>query len=235
MLIGYFPAIPDLFTRGIDIQAVNVVINFDFPKMSETYLHRIGRSGRFGHLGIAINLITYDDRFNLQKIETELGTEIKPIPKVSRNISSTTLTYLHVFNPLYLFPQHRKSTKHSTWPRTNKRVATTTMTTPPTRTTARVRMESSNVHVLATKTGCFFSLAKNKIFHATFYNVSIINIAPRGSLSIKIVSILASRLASVSQILFMIVPVCQSRNCSFSGFFFFHVIYRFFSTFVDDF
>jgi len=71
----------DLFTRGIDIQAVNVVINFDFPKMSETYLHRIGRSGRYGHLGIAINLITYEDRFNLQKIESELGTEIKPIPR----------------------------------------------------------------------------------------------------------------------------------------------------------
>jgi len=72
----------DLFTRGIDIQAVNVVINFDFPKMAETYLHRIGRSGRFGHLGIAINLITYDDRFSLHRIEQELGTEIKPIPKV---------------------------------------------------------------------------------------------------------------------------------------------------------
>jgi ATP-dependent RNA helicase DDX6/DHH1 len=71
----------DLFTRGIDIQAVNVVINFDFPKMSETYLHRIGRSGRFGHLGIAINLITYEDRFALHKVEQELGTEIKPIPK----------------------------------------------------------------------------------------------------------------------------------------------------------
>ncbi|KAG7157712.1 ATP-dependent RNA helicase me31b-like, partial [Homarus americanus] len=71
-----------LFTRGIDIQAVNVVINFDFPKMAETYLHRIGRSGRFGHLGIAINLITYDDRFALHRIEQELGTEIKPIPKV---------------------------------------------------------------------------------------------------------------------------------------------------------
>jgi len=70
----------DLFTRGIDIQAVNVVINFDFPKNSETYLHRIGRSGRFGHLGIAINLITYDDRFNLYQVEQELGTEIKPIP-----------------------------------------------------------------------------------------------------------------------------------------------------------
>lgn len=72
----------DLFTRGIDIQAVNVVINFDFPKMAETYLHRIGRSGRFGHLGIAINLITYDDRYALHRIEQELGTEIRPIPKV---------------------------------------------------------------------------------------------------------------------------------------------------------
>lgn len=71
----------DLLTRGIDIQAVNVVINFDFPKNSETYLHRIGRSGRFGHLGLAINLITYEDRFNLYKIEQELGTEIQPIPQ----------------------------------------------------------------------------------------------------------------------------------------------------------
>lgn len=70
----------DLLTRGIDIQAVNVVINFDFPKNAETYLHRIGRSGRFGHLGLAINLINWNDRFNLYKIEQELGTEIKPIP-----------------------------------------------------------------------------------------------------------------------------------------------------------
>ncbi|EXJ89787.1 ATP-dependent RNA helicase DHH1 [Capronia epimyces CBS 606.96] len=70
----------DLLTRGIDIQAVNVVINFDFPKNAETYLHRIGRSGRFGHLGLAINLINWEDRFNLYKIEQELGTEIQPIP-----------------------------------------------------------------------------------------------------------------------------------------------------------
>jgi len=71
----------DLLTRGIDIQAVNVVINFDFPRNAETYLHRIGRSGRFGHLGIAINLITYEDRFNLRRIEKELKTKIEPIPK----------------------------------------------------------------------------------------------------------------------------------------------------------
>lgn len=82
----------DLFTRGIDVQAVNVVINFDFPKMAETYLHRIGRSGRFGHLGIAINLITYEDRLNLHRIEAELGTEIKPIPKVKNSY-----IYIYIF------------------------------------------------------------------------------------------------------------------------------------------
>ena len=70
----------DLLTRGIDIQAVNVVINFDFPKNAETYLHRIGRSGRYGHLGLAINLINWDDRYNLYNIEKDLGTEIQPIP-----------------------------------------------------------------------------------------------------------------------------------------------------------
>ncbi|KAI1427608.1 DEAD-domain-containing protein [Xylaria sp. FL1777] len=70
----------DLLTRGIDIQAVNVVINFDFPKNAETYLHRIGRSGRYGHLGLAINLINWEDRYNLYNIEKDLGTEIQPIP-----------------------------------------------------------------------------------------------------------------------------------------------------------
>ncbi|KAI0301638.1 eukaryotic translation initiation factor 4A-like protein [Multifurca ochricompacta] len=71
------------FRNGVcrNLVSVNVVINFDFPKNSETYLHRIGRSGRFGHLGLAINLVTYEDRFNLYKIEQELGTEIQPIPQ----------------------------------------------------------------------------------------------------------------------------------------------------------
>jgi len=70
----------DLITRGIDIQSVNVVINFDFPKTDETYLHRIGRGGRFGHLALAINFITDEDRMNLYALEKALGTEIKPFP-----------------------------------------------------------------------------------------------------------------------------------------------------------
>jgi len=71
----------DLFTRGIDIPSINVVINFDFPSTAETYLHRVGRSGRFGHLGLAINFITEKDKEDLIRIERELDTEIAPIPQ----------------------------------------------------------------------------------------------------------------------------------------------------------
>uniref|UniRef100_A0A3Q7ED71 Helicase C-terminal domain-containing protein n=1 Tax=Solanum lycopersicum TaxID=4081 RepID=A0A3Q7ED71_SOLLC len=59
----------DLFTRGIDIQAVNVVINSDFPKNSEKYLHRVGRSGRFVKLGLAVSLVTFEDHFTLYIIK----------------------------------------------------------------------------------------------------------------------------------------------------------------------
>ena len=71
----------DLMTRGIDIPNVNVVINFDFPKSAETYLHRIGRSGRFGHLGIAISFITDDDLQKYYSFRKELDTEIDDMPQ----------------------------------------------------------------------------------------------------------------------------------------------------------
>lgn len=64
---------------------VNVVINFDFPQTAETYLHRVGRSGRFGHLGLAINFITDKDKDSMIRIEKELDTEIQPIPPVIDN------------------------------------------------------------------------------------------------------------------------------------------------------
>lgn len=77
----------DIFARGIDILSVNVVINFDMPKYAETYLHRIGRSGRFGHLGLAINFITESDKQQLFQIEDELNTEIKSIPQdIDKNL-----------------------------------------------------------------------------------------------------------------------------------------------------
>lgn len=66
---------------------MNVVINFDFPKYAETYLHRIGRSGRFGHLGVAINFITDNDKQNLFNVEDELMTTIKSIPQdIDKNL-----------------------------------------------------------------------------------------------------------------------------------------------------
>ena len=51
----------DLLSRGIDIQQLSLVINFDLPKTKETYIHRIGRSGRYGRKGVAINFITDRD------------------------------------------------------------------------------------------------------------------------------------------------------------------------------
>merc|ERR1712224_532579 len=70
----------DLFSRGIDVQAVDTVVNCDLPDLSKTYLHRIGRSGRFGHRSIVISLVTPEEKLNLTKIQHELSIEIKPIP-----------------------------------------------------------------------------------------------------------------------------------------------------------
>lgn len=71
----------DLVTRGIDVPEVNVVINYDFPGTSETYLHRIGRGGRFGHKSIAISFVTKADEEKLFTVEQELSTELRPIEK----------------------------------------------------------------------------------------------------------------------------------------------------------
>ena len=70
----------DLCSRGIDVPDVNVVFNFDFPTKSDAYLHRVGRSGRFGRLGLAINLITEADSSRLSVISRELALTIKAIP-----------------------------------------------------------------------------------------------------------------------------------------------------------
>jgi superfamily II DNA/RNA helicase len=66
--------------RGIDIQQVSIVINFDVPKDVHTYLHRIGRSGRWGRKGVGINFITRRDITKLKEIETYYSSEIKEMP-----------------------------------------------------------------------------------------------------------------------------------------------------------
>ena len=59
----------DMLARGIDVQQVAVVINYDLPKSKEMYMHRIGRSGRFGRKGIAINFVAPNEISVLRDIE----------------------------------------------------------------------------------------------------------------------------------------------------------------------
>ena len=78
----------DLLSRGIDIQQISVVVNYDIPKNKECYLHRIGRSGRFGRKGVAINLVSrYEERL-LSEIIKHYETQMEPMPE---NIQ----TFLH--------------------------------------------------------------------------------------------------------------------------------------------
>ena len=70
----------DLFSRGIDVQQVSVVINFDIPKSECTYLHRIGRSGRWGRKGIAINFQTKYDVDKLKYFQEYYSTVIEEMP-----------------------------------------------------------------------------------------------------------------------------------------------------------
>lgn len=70
----------DLLARGIDIQQISLVLNFDLPLSNENYLHRIGRSGRFGRKGIAINFITETDFEHLHEIEKFYQTQIEELP-----------------------------------------------------------------------------------------------------------------------------------------------------------
>ena len=70
----------DLLSRGIDIQQLSLVINFDLPRSKETYIHRIGRSGRYGRKGVAINLVTDRDIPYMKEIEAFYDTKIEEMP-----------------------------------------------------------------------------------------------------------------------------------------------------------
>ena len=70
----------DLLSRGIDVQQVSLVINFDLPNNIESYIHRIGRSGRFGRKGTAINFLTNYDTKKMEEIEQYYATTVQELP-----------------------------------------------------------------------------------------------------------------------------------------------------------
>lgn len=70
----------DLMGRGIDVQQLSLVINFEFPKFKETYLHRVGRAGRYGRKGVGINLVSTAEAANLVEVEKYYSTKIEEMP-----------------------------------------------------------------------------------------------------------------------------------------------------------
>lgn len=70
----------DLLARGIDVYQVSLVINYDIPKQKETYIHRIGRSGRFGRKGTAINFATPEEKEEMETIQKFYNTTIEELP-----------------------------------------------------------------------------------------------------------------------------------------------------------
>eukprot|EP00931_Biecheleriopsis_adriatica_P077032 TRINITY_DN50676_c0_g1_i1.p1 TRINITY_DN50676_c0_g1~~TRINITY_DN50676_c0_g1_i1.p1 ORF type:complete len:395 (+),score=77.74 TRINITY_DN50676_c0_g1_i1:117-1301(+) len=71
----------DLTSRGIDVQQVSLVINYDLPTCVENYLHRIGRGGRFGRKGVAINFVTNRDAHMMRDIEKHYNTQVEELPQ----------------------------------------------------------------------------------------------------------------------------------------------------------
>ena len=70
----------DLLSRGIDVFTVALIINYDLPLNKETYIHRIGRSGRYGRKGVAINFLNDEDEPTIKEIEKFYNTEVKELP-----------------------------------------------------------------------------------------------------------------------------------------------------------
>ena len=71
----------DLLARGIDVQQVSLVINYELPVQRENYVHRIGRSGRFGRKGVSINLLVGDEMKLMKEIETHYATTLTTLPE----------------------------------------------------------------------------------------------------------------------------------------------------------
>lgn len=72
----------DIFGRGIDVERINVAINYDMPDKADAYLHRVGRAGRFGTKGLSISFVSSpDDEAVLKSIEERFQVELPEFPE----------------------------------------------------------------------------------------------------------------------------------------------------------
>lgn len=71
----------DLLARGIDVQQVGLVINYELPQKKENYIHRIGRAGRYGRKGTAINFVSPNDARFIKEIQEHFNTQIEEMPQ----------------------------------------------------------------------------------------------------------------------------------------------------------
>lgn len=78
----------DLFGRGIDIERVNIVINYDFPADADQYLHRVGRAGRFGTKGLAISFVSSPEN---EEVFAEVQKRFEvSVPEMPTEIDAST-------------------------------------------------------------------------------------------------------------------------------------------------
>ena len=84
----------DVFARGVDVERVNIVVNYDMPDSSDTYLHRVGRAGRFGTKGLAVSFVsTEEDSKVLEGVQARFEVEITEMP--GKIDSSTYSMFFH--------------------------------------------------------------------------------------------------------------------------------------------
>lgn len=92
----------DLFGRGVDIERVNIVINYDMPRTSDDYLHRVGRAGRFGTKGLAVSFVSTEEESKvLETVQSRFEVKITPLPD-----SIDTSTYSKLF-PVSIWSSNR--------------------------------------------------------------------------------------------------------------------------------
>lgn len=93
-----------LFGRGIDVDKVNVVINYDFPEKADEYLHRVGRAGRFGTKGLAISFVTTEDDIKrMEEVQMKFAVDVPALPDtIDKSLYMNSFVCLNNWHALFL-------------------------------------------------------------------------------------------------------------------------------------